>query len=224
MGLRIIERVREEYGGDADAHLAEELNPFTNPSRAKKALQAETGTNAALSRGPFAYADDEGEDIGGGFLVKDDDPNSGGFLPEGHDAEEGRHRAGELTIEDDRGPVEKGSLKGTPSADPDEMSCELPDPDDSQGAMTEADSEDDRVAVAQKVSRNGKRAAETMASLENTYSRKKRAAEKGKAAGNSETVFSSCSFEDESGEDDSSNRGMLRSKEVTVNKAAKRKR
>lgn len=223
MGLRIIERVREKYGGDADAHIAEELNPFTNPSKAKKALQAETGTNAALSRDPFAYADDEAEDIGGGFLANDDVPNSGGSLPEGHDAEEGRRRADELTIEDDKCPIEKGSLNGSLSADPDEMSCGLPGTDDSQGALTEADSED-KVAVAGKASTNGKKAAETITSLKGTYSRKRRAAPKRKAVGNSETAFLSHSFEDESDEDDSSNRGMLRSKGVAVNKAVKRKR
>lgn len=223
MGLRIIERVREEYGGDADANLAEELNPFTNTSRAKKALQAETSTNAVLSRGPFAFADDEDEDIGGGFLVNDDSLNSGGSLPAGHDAEEDRRRAGELTIDDDKGLIEKGSLNGYSSADPDEMSCGLLDTDDGQGSLTEADSED-KVAVAQKASTNGKRAAETMTSLKGTYSRKRRSAPKRKAAGNSETAFLSHSFEDESNKDDSRNRGVLRSKEVAVNKAIKRKR
>ena len=37
MGLRIIKRVREEYGGDAD--VPEAMNPFTNPSKVKKTLQ-----------------------------------------------------------------------------------------------------------------------------------------------------------------------------------------
>ena len=63
MGLRIIERVREEYGGDADAHIVEEMNPFTNPGKANKSLQADVGGDGDM----FSYADGK-EDIGGGFV------------------------------------------------------------------------------------------------------------------------------------------------------------
>ena len=228
MGLRIIERVREEYGGGAEAHIAEEMNPFTNPSRTKKALQADTVTNTALSRGPFSYADDI-EDIGGGFLADDDDPNSGGFLPEGHDAVEVRRRAGELTIEDEKDPVDKGSMNGSPSADPDVMNCGPPDTDDSEGTLTEADLED-KVTVAQTAATDGKKAAATVTSPKgnvSTYYPKRRVAPKRKAARKSGTALKSHFCEDEDDEDDdeddNSNRGMLRSKEVAVKKPAKGK-
>ena len=115
MGLRIIQRVREEYGGDVDAHSAEEVNPFTNPSRARKALQADTSLGPTLTGVPFSYIEDK--DIGGGFLAEEDDPDGGGFLPKGHDAVEVRRRAGQLTIEDEKAPVGSDSLSGSPSAD-----------------------------------------------------------------------------------------------------------
>ena len=38
MGLRIIERVREEYGQDVDAHLKEGMNPFTNQNKSSKSI------------------------------------------------------------------------------------------------------------------------------------------------------------------------------------------
>lgn len=83
MGLRIIQRVREEYGGDADTDARrEEMNPFTNQNEAKKAPSVNTedgslqrhGLNGALP-----------EDVGGGFLVEDD-VEGGGFLAEAEPA------------------------------------------------------------------------------------------------------------------------------------------
>lgn len=225
MGLRIIERVREEYGGDADAHVAEELNPFTNPSKAKKALQGDTGTDSTLNRGSFSYADDN-EDIGGGFLADDDDLDGGGFLLEGHDEVEVPRRVGELTVEDERGPVESDPLNGSPLMN--SANCGPSDTDDSEGAQTEAGL-NDKVTVSKKASTNGKKAAATIRSRDPnrnvlTDSLKRRVAPKRKAANKSETALKSHFFEHQSDEDDNnSDRGSLTSMRVAVKKPAKRK-
>lgn len=226
MGLRIIERVREEYGGDADAHTAEEVNPFTNPSKAKKARQAETGTGRKPYRGPFTYADDK-EDIGGGFPADDDALDGGGFLPEAHDEEEVPRRASELTIEDGGGPVDRDALNDTPHAPPmtsDVVNRGPPDTDDSEGALTEAD-KDDKVTLPKEAWTIGKKAATTISGPNGkvpTNSPKGRAAPKRKAARKSETALKSHFFEHESDEDDNSDEGSLPSKAVAVKKPAKR--
>ena len=95
MGLRIIERVREEYGGDADAHIKEGMNPFTNQSRSKKDTQCDGQMDHTPSgKRPM---DNDNEHMSGGFLL-DKDMRGGGFLAEGHDEEllEGKY---ELTVE-----------------------------------------------------------------------------------------------------------------------------
>ena len=67
MGLRIVERVREEYGNDADAHMKEEMNPFTNKNRMAKATDnapAWPPNSTGLHSGIDLLADN----LGGGFL------------------------------------------------------------------------------------------------------------------------------------------------------------
>lgn len=103
MGLRIIQRVREEYGGDADAHLKEDMNPFTNQSKTNQ------GPPAALEpwtlQNGEAFDPDHG-DMRGGFLA-DDDVGGGGFLDEGHSEDDVARGTGELIIaEDDKITVE----------------------------------------------------------------------------------------------------------------------
>lgn len=218
MGLRIIERVRGEYGGDADAHIAEEMNPFTNPSKAKKALQADTA-----NKSPSPYAKDE-EDVGGGFIA-DDDPDGEGFLLEGEDAADVRHRAGELTIEDEKHQVDSGPVAGSPSSNSLVMSYGPPGTDDSVGAVFEAGL-NDKVTVSNKASTNGKRAATSIDGPKvdlSTISPRRRAAPKRKAATKSETALKSHFFEDESDGDDNSIRGSRTSKEAALKKPAKRK-
>lgn len=215
MGLRIIERVREEYGGDADAHIAEEVSPFTNPSKAKKALQADTGAGSTRNQGPSSYADDK-EAIEGGFLSDDDDDlDGGGFLPEGHDEVDVPRRAGELTIEDEKSPSNRSPPMNSRAVNRGPL-----DTDDSDGGLTEADFYD-KVTVPKKASTNGKKAATTTSGPKGNNER--RAAPKRKAARKSETALKSHFFEHESNEDDNSNRGNLTSKEVAVKKPAKRK-
>lgn len=69
MGLRIYERVRNEYGDDEiDLNAKEENNPFTRRREA---------ANDEASRA-------DNEDTGGGFIVDAADEEGGGFLPEGY--------------------------------------------------------------------------------------------------------------------------------------------
>ena len=216
MGLRIIERVREEYG-DADAHVAEELNPFTNPSKAKKALQ--------LTPNRHISSNADKEDIGGGFLIDDDDLDGGGFLPEGHNELEVPRGVGELTVEDERDPADSDPLNGSPVMNSGIVNRGPPVTDNSEEALTEAEL-DDRITLSKKASKNGKKAATTISDPKGnapTNSPKRREAPKRKAARKSETALKSHFFEHDSDEDDNSDRGRLTSKAVAVKKPAKRK-
>ena len=223
MGLRIIQRVREEYGGDVDAHSAEEVNPFTNPSRAKKALQADTWIGPTLTGVPFSYIEDK--DIGGGFLAEEDDPDGGGFLPKGHDAVEVRLRAGEPTIEDGKDPVGSDSLSGSLSADSDVMNCGPPDTDEREGPLTEAVLAR-KITVPQKTSTNGEKAAATITGPKGKVSTNpgKRVAPKREAARKSETALENHFSLHESDGDDNSNGEITTSKEIAVNKSAKERK
>ena len=223
MGLRIIQRVREEYGGDTDAHITEEINPFTNPSRAKKALQADAGTGSAPKRGPFSNGN---EDSGGGFLAHDDDPDRGNSSPEERDAVEVRHTAGELAIEDEKGPVDSDPLNDYPSAYPDRKNRWTLKNDDCQGPLIGRDPRGKEI-VPPKASTNGRKAAATVSGPKINLpvdSPKRRAAPKRKAARQSETAPKSQSFEQEDDEVYNSDGEMLESKEAAVEKSAKRKR
>ena len=123
MGLRIIERVREEYGGDADAHVKEGINPFTNQSKAKKA--SKTVDERAAVQGDNLTEAHTNEDVGGGFFAEDE-MNGGGFFPEGHEEEELPQSKSELTIEHEE-PVYAVPEATTPraSTDRDEKSDSL---------------------------------------------------------------------------------------------------
>ncbi|MCJ1358978.1 MAG: hypothetical protein MMC33_008978 [Icmadophila ericetorum] len=96
MGLRIIERVREEYGDEENAHMREEINPFTNKNKKSKSTTNDTSEdngNAAL---------DHGEDMAGDFLLDagedDDTMMGGGFFPEGHEEEEIEHHNNDIIL------------------------------------------------------------------------------------------------------------------------------
>ncbi|KAK5148460.1 hypothetical protein LTR04_000645, partial [Oleoguttula sp. CCFEE 6159] len=81
MGLRIVQRVREDYGNEAPRD--DEVNPFTNRDRAVK-----KGTEKKHATAATREADDLDADAGGGgFLTTtQDDPHAGGggFLLSGH--------------------------------------------------------------------------------------------------------------------------------------------
>ncbi|MCJ1277205.1 hypothetical protein MMC21_005015 [Puttea exsequens] len=81
MGLRIVRRVRDEYGHAAEAHMKEELNPFTNQHKAKKTSQVEE-TWKSDEVGPHSTASDA--DLRGGFLLEDSS-EGGGLIREEED-------------------------------------------------------------------------------------------------------------------------------------------
>lgn len=69
MGLRIMKRVQEEYGGDADENLEKEVNPFTNKRMRTRSLQEyETPKNFDGHTGQVSD-----EDKASGFLAEDVD-------------------------------------------------------------------------------------------------------------------------------------------------------
>ena len=230
MGLRIIERVREEYGGGDDAHIAEEMNPFTDPSKAKKvkkALQAEIETGSTTDQDPSSYATGN-EAPGGGFFADDDDDDDdvvakgGGFFPEGHDEVEVPHRASELTIDDERGLSNSSSLVFSQV-----VNDEPPDIGESDRSLIEPDLDDKvLVTIPRNSLMNRKKAATTMSSLEGTIpgkAPKRRAAPKRKAATKSETALKSQSQGNESAEDDDSDREKLVGKGSAVKKPTNQK-
>lgn len=92
VGLRIMKRVREEYGG-ADGHLREEMNPFTN--KKNRPSREPHGNNEA--------GNEVGENLAGGFVVDEADraegrPNEGGFLVDEADGAEERPNEGGFLI------------------------------------------------------------------------------------------------------------------------------
>ena len=108
MGLRIIQRVREEYGEDAEAHVKEGINPFTNQGKFRKLPQGDD--LAAVKDGRVTGGHDHGGSgggSGGGFLAGGDNMLGGGFLPEGDDEKKVVQGEVELTIEE--GPPAKES-------------------------------------------------------------------------------------------------------------------
>lgn len=105
MGLRIIERVREEYGGDADAHIREEMNPFTN-SKKVRLLKPGASQMDSTNRTPVRHGD---QDTAGGFLVP------------GYDEEEvPHHRSGGFIVEDDTAPKRMIASPISPHSTPDD--------------------------------------------------------------------------------------------------------
>lgn len=111
MGLRIVARVCEEYGGDADAHMKEEMNPFTNKN--KTCYPAASGPKriALTNEDSLEHHD---EDMAGGFIVDDDvsgGEGRGGFLPEGYHEEVPSHRdETDFVIANEAEPVQKQSV------------------------------------------------------------------------------------------------------------------
>ena len=92
MGLRIVERVREEYGGDGEAHLKEDMNPFTK--KGKSSMEASRGHSMIRhANDDDSLPNGQDHDTAGGFLPEDD-IEPGGFLQDGHIGEV--HEDGEV--------------------------------------------------------------------------------------------------------------------------------
>ncbi|KAL8731428.1 MAG: hypothetical protein Q9166_003403 [cf. Caloplaca sp. 2 TL-2023] len=85
MGLRIIERVRDEYG-DAGGELKEESNPFTNRNKPNRNKPKRIQQNDQ----EMVDVEQDGGDMASGFFVNGatDSDTGGGFLPDGYDEEE----------------------------------------------------------------------------------------------------------------------------------------
>lgn len=114
MGLRIVERVREEYGGDADAHMKEEMNPFTNNKKIKHLKPGVSHTES--TNGTTVRQVDQ--DDAGGFLPDADESVAGGFFLPGHDREEAAHQhSGGFTVEDEIFPKRTLVSPASPQAD-----------------------------------------------------------------------------------------------------------
>lgn len=116
MGLRIVARVREEYGGDADAHMKEEMNPFTNKNKTYYPAASGPERIASTNEDSFKHHD---EDTAGGFIVDDDVSGSegrGGFLPEGYHEEIPSHRdQTDFVVVNEAEPVQKQSVSELPN-------------------------------------------------------------------------------------------------------------
>lgn len=68
MGLRIVRRVRDEYGEhDGSARLSDEINPFTNPRRA-------SGPPADVMGGGFVVDDEADVEEGGLEITHPEEP------------------------------------------------------------------------------------------------------------------------------------------------------
>ena len=110
MGLRIIERVKEEYGG-AETDMKEEMNPFINQSKAKKTSKSDTRVEDPLEA-------EEGNANGGIGSEYAEDPigelEGGGFLPEGWDEDRTPNHKSELFVEGDL-PLTNGRVSPLPS-------------------------------------------------------------------------------------------------------------
>ncbi|MCJ1479810.1 hypothetical protein MMC13_008496 [Lambiella insularis] len=99
MGLRIIERVREEYGDDDYAHVKEELNPFTNKNRRPEVPESDS----LNVNGHEASLDNHNEDLDGGFLPEDEDEDQARKLLQEPAAPDnmGVQQSGGFFLEDD---------------------------------------------------------------------------------------------------------------------------
>lgn len=125
MGLRILVRVNEEYGGDG-RDMPDEFNPFTNRNRKKSATQQASsglGKDAATDfrtspvngvARSFTTSEDDRQQIsesagidswcdggGGGFLPEEDNGSDVGILSSANDEDDSTAGAGGFLIEDD---------------------------------------------------------------------------------------------------------------------------
>ncbi|KAL4807397.1 Rad4 transglutaminase-like domain-containing protein [Aspergillus unguis] len=85
-GLRIAQRVREEYAEDESGHLPDAVNPFaSNKSKASSQAQTPSGISTGATEHPTGLMDEEEaiNDHGGGFLLGgDDDVDNGDLIVE----------------------------------------------------------------------------------------------------------------------------------------------
>ncbi|KAI9843425.1 MAG: hypothetical protein M1838_002631 [Thelocarpon superellum] len=98
MGMRILARVRDEYGGDDDGGIRDEVNPFTNRNKHQKTSRPQDAS--AFPRPTENHEHDEVEAMSG--FLPDAEQGGGGFFPAGYDEDEATQAADHgLSIEDD---------------------------------------------------------------------------------------------------------------------------
>ncbi|KAL8775368.1 MAG: hypothetical protein Q9209_000376 [Squamulea sp. 1 TL-2023] len=142
MGLRIIERVRDEYGGDAGGELKEEVNPFTNRNKLKKAKEKEE--DQLMADADRSGAVDQGDDeMGGGFFVDDtaDNDTGGGFLPDGYDEDGHVHPSETEALEIEAETVQQPNgffQQSSPIPDPSSSNADMSDINTSTSKQTKA--------------------------------------------------------------------------------------
>ena len=116
MGLRIVARVREEYGGDADAHMKEEMNPFTNKNKTRQSAVNNFRSKASINGDSPEHNDN---DIAGGFIVDDvsDGDEGGGFRLDGCNEDGPLHRGrAELMVTNEDEPIRKKPVVHLPNS------------------------------------------------------------------------------------------------------------
>ncbi|KAI9797915.1 MAG: hypothetical protein M1825_005684 [Sarcosagium campestre] len=77
MGLRILERVKEEYGNAGDGNVLDEVNPFTNRNKPKA---TKTDSRRASLPGSDPARQEFVEQMPGGFIVEDDASSDNGWF------------------------------------------------------------------------------------------------------------------------------------------------
>lgn len=111
VGLRITERVREEYGGDVNGHLREEMNPFTNKKNRP----------TWESLGNQEDGNQIGENLAGGFVIDEAEiaeeraNEDGSSVNEAKEGDGGTNRGGTFVDEAEaasEGPIEDGLMNG----------------------------------------------------------------------------------------------------------------
>ena len=104
MGLRVIRRVKEEYGHDFEAHIKESTNPFTNQKKTAQRSQHHHDFQDSKGRhatptdersGTQNFSSNEDDHLGGGFIVENGEAEAN--PQEGQPILKGRSRSKEAT-------------------------------------------------------------------------------------------------------------------------------
>ncbi|KAI9720193.1 MAG: hypothetical protein M1812_003011 [Candelaria pacifica] len=100
MGLRIVQRVKEDYGGNADAHITDDINPFTRINTNKRKGDS---TNTIKRTSQTAAPSQEDNDMAGGFMSENgmDKDSEGGFVLDDHAVDEDDNAGGFILDADD---------------------------------------------------------------------------------------------------------------------------
>ena len=131
MGMRILARVRDEYGG-SDGHILDEVNPFTNRNKSTSNAKLKPGARQETERDDPLNGNDDASM--GRFLqhARDmEEQQAGGFFLPGHEGEDASHQGG-FIVEDEAGPVKRQkptTVQSSPhTSAPETLSSSNPEP------------------------------------------------------------------------------------------------